>query len=365
MQNILVIIPTFNERENIGTLIDGIMAQPPYICALIVDDGSPDGTAEIVRAKQKQYGESRLQLIVRMEGKAGRGSACMVGFRMAREKGYDAAIEMDADLSHDPKDIPRFIAGLAEADVVIGSKYVKGGKVIGWEWYRHLLSRSANFYARIVLSMPTSDNTNGYRCYGSRALAFLPDLVIDGTGFTVIPQMAYQLYGKGMRLKEIPIVFTNRRRGTSNMSMREMTEGFLSILKIRSHTLHLHFLQLFKFVVTGVSNLTLDLALLAFFVEIAQLQLLFAAPLTSIIVLINVFFMNKYWTFRNAERKHVAQGIKFALVYSTSFILVNALTWGLSEIAGIWYLFSRMIAIAICALWNYLWLHFGVFKKHT
>ena len=180
MDKALVVIPTFNERENIGTLLDRIFAleSPPDV--LVVDDNSPDGTADVVREKQEQYGNARLTLLVRREGKAGRGSACLHGFRMAREQGYTAAIEMDSDLSHDPADIPRLLAGLKDADVVIGSKYVPGGRVEGWEWYRKYLSRGANIYAGLILKMPIHDYTNGFRCYGPRALAILPELTIDG-----------------------------------------------------------------------------------------------------------------------------------------------------------------------------------------
>jgi len=361
MSAALVVIPTFNERENIGELIDRIFALKLDLHVLVVDDHSPDGTAELVREKQRVHGEELLQLVVRTEGKAGRGSACLHGFKIAREKGYRAAIEMDADLSHNPADIPRFLDALSDADVVVGSKYVPGGRVEGWEWYRHLLSRSANLYARLILQMPIRDYTNGYRCYSAKALALLPELEIDGTGFTVIPQMSYRLHQAGMRFAEIPIVFINRRRGTSNMSIHEITKSFFAILKIRSHTLHLHISQLLKFGSTGMLNLVLDFSLLTFFMEIVRLPIIFAGPAASAIVIINVFFMNKYWTFKNQEKKHVEQGIKFGLVYGSSFILVNAITWGLTEIILLWYIFSRLIAIAICAVWNYLWMHHKVF----
>jgi len=233
MSDVLIVIPTYNERENIGTLIDGIFSLSAGVDVLVVDDGSPDGTSDIVREKQQQIGEERLKLIVRTQGKAGRGSACMEGFKIALEKGYRAAIEMDADLSHDPKDIPRLIEKLDEADVVVASKYVRGGKVIGWEWYRKLLSWGANMYARLILRLPIHDYTNGYRCYGQRALKLIPDLKIEGTGFTVIPQMSFQLHQAGMTFAEIPITFTNRRKGKSNMSFKEMSESFVAILKIR------------------------------------------------------------------------------------------------------------------------------------
>ena len=361
----LVIIPTYNERENIEVLIDRIFAVPRDVHALIIDDSSPDGTADSVRKKQQQYGENRLHLIVRVQGKAGRGSACMEGFSFARDKGYPSAIEMDADLSHDPADIPRFLQKLQEADVVIGSKYISGSRIEGWQWYRKLLSRAANMYAGFVLRMPVHDYTNGYRCYNAKALAALPDLQIDGTGFTVIPQMSYQLWGKGMRLAEIPVVFINRRQGTSNMSIREIAESFLAILRIRSHGLHLHMLQSLKFGITGVLNTILDFGLLTLFVEVFNFNLRLAVVMASGIAITNAFLLHKHWTFGCTDKHYVCQYIQFLMVYGSSFMLNVGITLVLAERMGLWYIFAHAFAIPACAIWNYLWMHFGVFNSSS
>ena len=363
MQKVLVVIPTFNERENIGLLIDRIFAQSAPVEVLVVDDASPDGTAEIVKEKQKTFGIERLHLLVRNEGKGGRGSAALQGFAIAREKGFEAAIEMDADLSHDPSDIPRFLEKLSDADVVIGSKYVPGGKVVGWEWYRTFLSRTANFYAHLILQLPIRDYTNGYRCYGPRALQILPELSIDGKGFTVIPQMSYQLAKKGMRLTEIPIVFTNRRRGTSNMSIREMTESFVAILRIRSHDVALHFGQLVKFATTGFTNSFIDFGILAFCVEILKWPLLPSNVLSTGIAITNAFFMNKRWTFKNVEERHTAQYVQFLLVYGSCFLLAQGALWFFAVYLGFWYIPVKIGIIPAAALWNYLWMHFHVFRS--
>ena len=363
MPEALIIIPTYNERENIGALIDGIFSLPNNLHVLVVDDESPDGTADVVSEKQGKYGEDCLQLIVRSEGKAGRGSACMLGFAIARERSYPCAIEMDADLSHDPNDIPRFLAEINNADVVIGSKYVRGSRIIGWGFHRRVLSFCANLYARLILRLPVRDYTNGYRCYGARALAILPDLPIDGVGFTVIPQASYLLHRAGMKLAEIPITFTNRRMGSSNMSMREISESVFAILKIRSNKLYVHATQLIRFAMTGGSGLVLDIALLATMVEALKLPLIIAGPASTSVVIIYVFLMNKHWTFRNNEKKNVEQGIKFTLVYASSFVLVNAITLLLAEILLLWYIVARLIAIATCAVWNYSWMHCHVFRR--
>lgn len=359
----LVVIPTYNERENIGPLIDRIFTHAPNIHVLVVDDHSPDDTAEIVRAKQHEYGADRLQLVVRTEGKAGRGSACIHGFAFARDRGYQAVLEMDADLSHDPADIPRFLQCLSHADVVIGSKYLPGSRIEGWEWYRKLLSRGANLYARMVLRLPVRDYTNGFRCYGCRALALLPDLPIDGTGFTVIPQVSYLLHRRGMRLAEVPITFTNRRRGTSNMTLREIGESFFAILRIRSHTLSLHAEQFLKFAVTGFTNTIVNVALLAFFVEVAHFPVPLSVALADAVAITNAFLMNKRWTFRSMEQGYAAQYMRFLLVYGTSLALNVSMVWFLVRVLDLWYILAQLIAIPACAVWNYLWLHFGVFKR--
>lgn len=358
----LVVIPTFNERENIGLLIDRIFAQSAPVHVLVVDDASPDGTAHVVEEKQRTYGKERLYLLVRNEGKAGRGSASLKGFTIALEKGYPAAIEMDADLSHDPSDIPRFLEKLRDADVVIGSKYVPGGKVVGWEWYRKVLSRAANLYARLILQMPIRDYTNGYRCYGPRALKLLPLLTIDGKGFTVIPQMSYQLYRQGMRLTEIPIIFTNRRRGTSNMSIREMTESFVAILRIRSHEVALHLGQIAKFATTGFTNSFIDFGILAFCVEILEWPLLPSNVLSTGIAITNAFFMNKRWTFKNKDARHGSQYAQFLLVYGSCFLLAQGALWFFAVYLGFWYIPVKIGIIPAAALWNYLWMHFHVFR---
>jgi glycosyltransferase involved in cell wall biosynthesis len=227
----LIIIPCFNERENIVELIDRIFVLHPEIKVLIVDDSSPDGTAEVVKAAQARHGE-KLQLLVR-SGKGGRGSAVLEGFRRGMAEGADLMFEMDADFSHKPEEIARFLEKIEQADMAVGSRYLPGSEIHHWGWKRTFFSRWANRYARMILKIPMSDYTNGFRCYRREAIAALDMSVIEAKGYVVLSEVAYQLYLKGFHIAEVPTIFVNRRRGISNLSFHEIKEAFMSILRIK------------------------------------------------------------------------------------------------------------------------------------
>lgn len=227
---VAVIIPTYNERQNIEALVKCILDLGLYIKIIIVDDNSPDGTGEIFEVLASQYSDVH---IIHRDKKKGRGSACIEGFKYALGMEVDCILEMDADFSHDPQSIPKFIEKMTEADVVIGSRYLKESRIIGWGLYRPVFSRWANVYARFFLRIPITDYTNGYRCYRKEALAKIDFARINATGYIVLSEMAYQFYKKGARFTEIPIVFVNRRRGLSNLTWKEIISAFLAILRLR------------------------------------------------------------------------------------------------------------------------------------
>lgn len=231
MPRILVVVPSFNERENIAQLIDAVLAQSPAIDVYVVDDRSPDGTSALVRDLVPAR-NGRLQLLSR-EGKGGRGSAVLAGFRYALEQGYDLVFEMDADFSHKPEEIPRFLERIRTCDFVVGSRYLPQSEIHDWGWKRTFFSRWANRYARLMLRIPLSDYTNGFRCYTRAAIEALEMGKIDAKGYVVLSEVAYQLHRKGFVLGEVPTVFVNRRRGISNLSSREIKEAFFSVLRIR------------------------------------------------------------------------------------------------------------------------------------
>jgi len=228
----LVIVPTYNEKENIAAIIDAVMRQGDNFHSLIVDDGSPDGTGDIVRAKQEEYA-GRLHLITR-EGKQGLGSAYVAGFRWALAADYTHIFEMDADFSHSPDALPEFMEKAKEADLVLGSRYLHGRiSVVNWDWKRLILSYGANLYTRIITGLKVADATGGFKCFRREALAALDLNGISSDGYSFQIETTYKLWKKGFCIAEIPIVFTDRTQGDSKMSGGIISEAFFLVFKLR------------------------------------------------------------------------------------------------------------------------------------
>ncbi len=228
--NIIVIIPTYNEAENIESLISKVLSVYPGINVLVVDDNSPDGTANIVKKIMEK--EPRVHLIQR-KGKLGLGTAYIEGFKYALIKGFDAIFEMDADFSHNPEDIPRFIEALQDADLVIGSRYLTGVNVINWPLQRLILSYFANLYTRKITGMPVRDATGGFKCFRAEALKQinLDKIKTNGYGFQI--EMNFRMWAKGFRIKEIPIIFVDRRNGVSKMNKKIIIEAVFLVWKLK------------------------------------------------------------------------------------------------------------------------------------
>jgi dolichol-phosphate mannosyltransferase len=227
---ILVIVPTYNEVGNIPNLVPLILRQDPRIDVLVVDDASPDGTAAAVRRLSAE--EPRVRLLER-PGKQGLGTAYVTGFRYALREGYSLVFEMDADFSHDPKEIPRFLEASASSDLVLGSRYIRGVNVVNWPLSRLLLSWFANAYTRAVTGMPVRDATGGYKCFHRRVLeAFDLDRIrSDGYAFQI--EMTFKAFRRGFRVVEIPIVFVDRYVGASKMNSGIVREAAWMVWKLR------------------------------------------------------------------------------------------------------------------------------------
>ncbi len=228
----LVIIPTYNERENIAAMIERVLSSDEGFELLVIDDGSPDGTAAIVRERQPQYSD-RLHLIER-SGKLGLGTAYLTGFEWGLARGYDAMCEMDCDFSHDPNDLPRLFAAVeAGADVAVGSRYACGVNVVNWPMSRLLISYFGSRYVRFVTGLPVRDTTAGFVCYARRALERIDfgRIGMKGYGFQI--EMKYTAWRLCMRIEEVPIVFTERREGSSKMSGGIFREALFGVLGLR------------------------------------------------------------------------------------------------------------------------------------
>lgn len=228
----LVIIPTYLERENIAAMISKVMSLPDGFDLLVIDDGSPDGTAEVVRQRQQEFA-GRLHLIER-SGKLGLGTAYITGFKWALANGYDYIFEMDCDFSHNPDDLARlYRAALDGADVVVGSRYIQGVNVINWPMSRLLMSYCASIYVRTVTRMPVRDATAGFVCYSREALETidLDAVKMKGYGFQI--EMKYSAWRLGFKIKEVSIVFTERIEGVSKMSSGIFGEAFWGVIGLR------------------------------------------------------------------------------------------------------------------------------------
>jgi dolichol-phosphate mannosyltransferase len=235
VNNAIVIIPTFKERENIRAIIDTVFGLPKDFHILIVDDNSPDGTPEIVEKMQQGYNETETKLhLVKRTGKLGLGTAYITGFKYAIEKGYDFILEMDADFSHDPKDLINLYLMCAErgSDVAIGSRYATGVNVVNWPIGRVLLSYFASSYVRLITSMPIRDTTAGFVCYRKKVLETIPLDEVKFVGYAFQIEMKFLAWKFGFILNEIPIIFTERTRGESKMSAGIFKEAFFGVLQM-------------------------------------------------------------------------------------------------------------------------------------
>jgi dolichol-phosphate mannosyltransferase len=227
----IAVIPTYNEAMNIEGIIRAAWAAYPALHILVVDDNSQDGTADIVQRLSAEN-QGRLHILSR-SGKLGLGTAYIAGFRWALERGYHALVEMDADFSHDPKELPALIRSLERADVVIGSRYVVGGSTENWNAFRKLISRSGSFYARTILGMTVNDLTGGFNAWRAEVLQRIGVETIRSEGYSFQIELKYRAYRCGFKLVEHPIVFSERREGQSKMSSKIVFEALLRVWALR------------------------------------------------------------------------------------------------------------------------------------
>jgi len=233
-ERVLVVVPTYNEIKNLPQIVPEILRQDPRIEVLVVDDGSPDGTGQLADRMGEE--DPRIHCLHRAK-KEGLGKAYLAGFRWALERDYDFIFEMDADFSHDPKYLAKFLAAIEDADLVVGSRYKTGVNVINWPMSRLLLSYGANLYARWITGLPLTDSTGGFKCFRRSVLATLELDRVESNGYAFQIEMSFRAWKRGFRLKEIPIVFVDRVEGQSKMNKKIVREAIWMVWWIRLRSL--------------------------------------------------------------------------------------------------------------------------------
>jgi dolichol-phosphate mannosyltransferase len=229
MNQTLVVVPTYNERENLSPLMQKLLALPVAVDVLVVDDNSPDGTGRLAEELAAQH--SVVHVLHRSE-KNGLGRAYLAGFKWALEQGYEFVFELDGDMSHNPDDIPMFLEAGRSADLVLGSRYLNGIRIINWPLSRLMLSKSAATFVHVVTGMPFTDPTGGYKCFRQRALKAIDLDAIHSNGYSFQIEMTHKLWRQGMKIVEVPIIFTDRFQGRSKMSRSIMLEAFFMVWRL-------------------------------------------------------------------------------------------------------------------------------------
>ncbi len=231
MNRYLIIIPTYNESKNIVRLCEKIMSMEKSFDILVVDDNSPDGTGELAEKMSSMHSEIH---VMRRPSKMGIGSAYIEGFQWGLKKDYELFFEMDADFSHNPEDLFRMTETINDCDLCVGSRYIEGGGVINWPLWRMLLSKfAARYYTRVITGMPMNDATSGFKCFRRTVLEKIDFNKIHSEGYSFQIEMHYRIWKKGFRIKEIPIIFTDRQHGLSKMSKKIIFEAIIIVWKIK------------------------------------------------------------------------------------------------------------------------------------
>ncbi len=231
----LVCLPTYNEKDNVGPITQAILAATPEVDVLVIDDNSPDGTGAL--ADEIAAREPRVKVLHRA-GKQGLGKAYLAGFEWALGRGYELVLEMDADFSHDPSCLPAMLEAAGDADLVLGSRNVPGGGTVNWSIVRKLISRGGSLYARTILGIPVRDLTGGFKCFHRRVLETIDLPTVECSGYAFQIELTYRAIRKGFRVREIPIVFVDRRVGESKMSKRIVLEALRKVWSIRASGFH-------------------------------------------------------------------------------------------------------------------------------
>ena len=351
---VFIIIPTYNEAENITSLVEKICSLGGDFRIIIVDDNSPDGTADIAERLGQSQGNV---LVLRRPGKMGIGSAFRDGMKAALSfPECEHIITMDADLSHDPRDIPRLLEASAEADLVQGSRYIKGGEIIGWNLYRKLVSRLANLIYKYLFGL-ANEVTTSFRVY-SRECAQIVASGESADQYYFSAASALLVKDSGLKVKEVPIRFVNRRLGTSKLDRSEIISSLRFIARTFWHrqVRALDYKRFLKFCVVGVSGVLVNEGLLWLLTDGFGLFYLYSAIVSIEASIISNFTLNNIWTFR--DRRLASDNIFIRLLKYNLTCLIGVglnifVLWLLTEILGMHYLISNIFGIVVAFIWNY------------
>lgn len=354
MKYACIVLPTYNEAENVESIISQIFAVKKKgwsIHILVVDDKSPDGTGDIVKKLQKKY----MKLHLMTGDKQGLGVAYTRGFQYVIKKfDMDVIFEMDADHSHPPEDLPKYLEKIEEGyDFIIGSRYIPGGDTPDWGFMRKLISGGGNFFARIVAGLfRIHDCTSGFRAMNTKFVKSLDYEKLGAKGYSFQMNLLYEAVIGGWRVTEVPLVFYDRAKGNSKMRIKDMTEFFFNSFKLRLRT----WARFIRFCLVGGSGVIVNMGILALLTELLSITYQISSLFAIESAIIWNFFLNDAWTFKKSTNKssRLSKFLKFQVI-SMVGALIN---WGvlllLTEFAGIYYLISNLVGIGVAVVWNFL-----------
>lgn len=359
---ILVVVPTYNERENLQPLLGALLLLDEPVEILVVDDNSPDGTGQM--ADELARANPRVHVLHRAK-KRGLGAAYAAGFAWALDRSYGYIVSMDADLSHDPTELPTLLAARNEQTVVIGSRYIRGGRIVGWDWRRYLNSWGANIATRLLIGLPVRDATAGYKCYPRSFLASLDLKQLLANGYAFQVEMLMRAQQAGFKLREVPITFVDRRVGESKIS-GELGRSARVVLRLASRRTGVR--QLAKFAVVGACTTVLDWS--AYFLlklplgRFGQHGKQLAKAGSFVVSAYANYRLNRAWTFRSTDRRVAAEAVRFLIVALIGLVCNNAIFFILTNPAGLHLpdLAGLFFATATVSMWNFLANKYWTFK---
>lgn len=364
MEKTIIVIPTYNEAGNIEPLLAAIFENALDVYVLIVDDSSPDGTADVVSRLQAQY--PHLMLLVRKE-KQGLGVAYRAGFKRALELHPDTKIlgMMDADFCHDPKDLPKLQREIADHDMVIGSVYAPGGKVPSYSLFRRLMSRGGNLYCRLMFGYPLTDWTNAFVLIRVSALRKVDIENLPAREFAFVFGIKYLLLRGGASWKDIGVIAATRPFGESKVTWHTIREALIApIPMVCENRLHIPW-QVVKFVISGGLAAVVNLVVLYFFTSVFGLWYEYSLVVGFLFAFITSFSLQKFWTFGNKTARKLHIQISSYLAVSVTGLLINAAAlFVLVEFLGLWYLVAQILIETVLAIASFIIYKFGIFRKH-